>query len=109
MTVVNTLLIFRDDWESALKEFENCVEKYKLTPWKNELVKHFIEKEDAISLEKITDLSTKVHGERNSLCDLALLFMECGRSRQAKKILEVRSSFFFCLRARFGHLRFVKF
>lgn len=72
-----------------MKEFENLVQKYKVTPWKTELLKHFIEVEDPANLQKITDLSSEIHGERNSLCDLAFVFIECGRPAQAKKILEV--------------------
>lgn len=53
---------------------------------------YLIEKEDAVRLQRIMDLSTEVHGEINSLYDLVFAFLDCGRSRQAKKILEVRSS-----------------
>lgn len=65
-----------------------CCEKYRCTPWKNELARHFIAKEDGASLQKLTDLSTGIHGEVNSLYDLMLSFLESGRIRQAKKILE---------------------
>lgn len=44
--------------------------------------------EDAEKLQKLTDLSTVVHGEINSLYDLVFAFVECGRIRQARKILE---------------------
>lgn len=74
--------------DAAMKTFEMCCERYKCTPWKNELARHFIEKEDAASLQKLTDLSTPIHGEVNSLYDLMLSFLESGRVRQAKKILE---------------------
>jgi len=59
-----------------------------------------IQAEDAVSLQKLTDLSTQVHGEVNSLYDLVFAFVECGRIRQARKILEVCCSgfgFFFVL------------
>lgn len=65
-----------------------CVEKYKMTPWKNELACKLIELEDAEQLQKLTDLSSVVHGEINSLYDLVFSFVECGRIRQARKILE---------------------
>ena len=35
------------------------------------------------------DLSIPVHGEMNSLYDLVFAFIECGKVRQAKKVLEV--------------------
>lgn len=80
--------IVNDDLGKALETFEWCCEKYKSTPWKNELTCKLIQKEDAEKLQKLTDLSTEVHGEINSLYDLVFAFVECGRIRQARKILE---------------------
>ncbi|KAK7790048.1 hypothetical protein R5R35_008252 [Gryllus longicercus] len=80
--------IVRNDLDSAMKEFEKLCNMYRCTPMKNELTCKLIEAEDAVSLQKITDLSTKVHGEVNSLYDLVFAFVECGRVRQARKILE---------------------
>uniref|UniRef100_A0A1B6EW94 PROP1-like PPR domain-containing protein n=1 Tax=Cuerna arida TaxID=1464854 RepID=A0A1B6EW94_9HEMI len=80
--------ILRDDLDGALKEFEHCVKTYRATPWKNEISSRLIEKEDAERLQTLVDLSTEVHGEVNSLHDLVLSFVECGRIRQARKILE---------------------
>uniref|UniRef100_A0A1B6MDN1 Pentacotripeptide-repeat region of PRORP domain-containing protein n=1 Tax=Graphocephala atropunctata TaxID=36148 RepID=A0A1B6MDN1_9HEMI len=80
--------LIRDDMEGALKEFEHCVKTYRATPWKNEIAVRLIEKEDAENLQTLVDLSTQVHGEINSLYDLVLSFVECGRIRQARKILE---------------------
>lgn len=82
-------LFFRDDMNGALDEFENCCRQHRATPWKNELTCKLIQAEDANSLQRLTDLSTEVHGEVNSLYDLVLAFVECGRIRQARKILEV--------------------
>ena len=81
---------FSDDLDGALREFETCAEKYKVTPWKQELFIRFIKSEDAERLQKVLDLSTSVHGEVNSLYDLVFAFVECGKIRQAKKILDVR-------------------
>lgn len=71
-----------------METFEQICEKYKSTPWKNELACRLIQKEDAANLQKLTDLSTNIHGEVNSLYDLVFSFVECGRIRQARKILE---------------------
>ncbi|KAL3266917.1 hypothetical protein HHI36_011067 [Cryptolaemus montrouzieri] len=76
------------DLDKALAKFEECVNMYKATPWKNELSCKLIQAEDAEKLQKLTDLSTTVHGEINSLYDLVFSFVECGRVRQARKILE---------------------
>lgn len=80
--------LLKDDMKGALDEFENCCRQYRATPWKNELTCKLIQAEDANSLQRLTDLSTEVHGEVNSLYDLVLAFVECGRVRQARKILE---------------------
>lgn len=84
-----TLKYSSNDIPAALKEFENCCLKYRATPWKHELSRKCIQSEDANALQRLTDLSTQIHGEVNSLYDLMLSFLECGRIKQAKKILEV--------------------
>lgn len=95
ITVSNILLgplikvhIINDNIKGALDKFEWCCKTYRCTPWKNELALKFIQAEDAISLQVLTDLSTTVHGEVNSLYDLMFAFIECGRVKQARKILE---------------------
>lgn len=80
--------LVRNDLTGAMEQFEWCCQKYRATPWKNELACKMIQAEDAASLQKLTDLSTQVHGEVNSLYDLVFAFVECGRIRQARKILE---------------------
>ncbi|KAF5275552.1 hypothetical protein FQR65_LT04155 [Abscondita terminalis] len=74
--------------DKALEKFEWCCNQFRATPWKNELACKLIQMEDADKLQKLTDLSTSVHGEINSLYDLVFAFVECGRVRQARKILE---------------------
>lgn len=80
--------LVNDDLEGALKSFEEICQNHRTTPWKNELACRLIQKEDAAGLQKLTDLSTDIHGEVNSLYDLVFSFVECGRIRQARKILE---------------------
>ncbi|XP_017067892.2 leucine-rich PPR motif-containing protein, mitochondrial [Drosophila eugracilis] len=80
--------LVKDDIPKAIEAFEEICQKYKSTPWKNELACRLIQKEDAANLQKLTDLSTGIHGEVNSLYDLVFSFVECGRVRQARKILE---------------------
>lgn len=86
----NEQLFDRNDLEGAMSAFEKACITYQCTPLKNELSKRLIDAEDANSLQRLTDLSTHIHGESNSLVDLVLSFLECGRVHQAKKILEVR-------------------
>lgn len=80
--------VMRNEIKEALDKFEEIVTKHRSTPWKNELACKLIEAEDAENLQRLTDLSTDVHGEVNSLYDLVFSFIECGRIRQARKILE---------------------
>ncbi|XP_045480042.1 leucine-rich PPR motif-containing protein, mitochondrial [Harmonia axyridis] len=80
--------LINNDLDKALMKFEEIVNVYKATPWKNELACRLIQAEDAEKLQKLTDLSTMVHGEINSLYDLVFSFIECGRIRQARRILE---------------------
>lgn len=80
--------IIRDDLPTAMAVFEDICQKYRTTPWKTELTCRLIQAEDATNLQRLTDLSTEVHGEVNSLYDLVFAFVDCGRIRQARKILE---------------------
>lgn len=52
--------LLKDDMESALKEFEHCCKQYRSTPWKGELMKALIMKEDATKLQWLADISTQV-------------------------------------------------
>lgn len=80
--------VLKDEMKEAIDKFEEICLKHRSTPWKNELACKLIQSEDASSLQRITDLSTDIHGEVNSLYDLVFSFIECGRIRQARKILE---------------------
>lgn len=80
--------LVNNELKNAVDKFEEISNKYKVTPWKNELACKLIQSEDAINLQRVTDLSTNIHGEVNSLYDLVFSFVECGRIRQARKILE---------------------
>ena len=73
---------------AALKVFSDALEKYQVTPWKGELMRRLIETEDTGSLQLVMNASIKVHGETNSLYDLAFAFVECGRTKQAQKIFD---------------------
>lgn len=80
--------IVNNDLQKAVDTFEVISTKHNCTPWKNDLACKLIQAEDATNLQRLTDLSTNIHGEVNSLYDLVFSFVECGRIRQARKILE---------------------
>lgn len=89
----------KDDLDAALTEFERIVKEFRVTPGKNELFKKFLIADNASAMQKILDLSTSVHGEVNTLYDLALCFIEMQQPKQAKKVLETPG-----LRAQMGRL-----
>lgn len=53
--------LLKDDVDGALEEFQHCCKNYRCTPWKGELMKTLIMKEDATKLQWIADLSTQVN------------------------------------------------
>ncbi|KAK8774577.1 hypothetical protein V5799_010889 [Amblyomma americanum] len=80
--------LVRDDIAGAMASFEEYARRYRVTPAKTELSKRLIEQGRSEELQKVVDISTEVHGEANTLFDLAAYFLECGHVRQAQKILE---------------------
>lgn len=80
--------LVKEDVPGALKTFEECARRYRLTPLKGELSRQLINQGRSEELQKVVDISTEVHGEANTLFDLTAYFLECGHVRQAQKILE---------------------
>lgn len=76
-----------DNLDGALQSYYEHMQKYRRCPWKGELMRKLIEKEDSVALQKLSDESMKVHGETNILLDLSVAFLQTGREKQAKKIL----------------------
>lgn len=79
--------------EKALEKFKWACENFKITPLRHKLMKILINKEDPSTLQYVTELCTKVHGETNTLVDLSIGFLECDRPKQAIKILQVKKKF----------------
>lgn len=80
--------LIKNDLTQALKEFENAALNYKCTPLKNEIIQRLISTEDSENLQKVIDITTEIHGEANTLYELAVCLLSCDRVKQAKKILE---------------------
>lgn len=80
--------LVNNDLPLAINAFENICTKHKVTPLKNELTHNLIKCKDGENLQLIVDLSSSVHGEVNSLYDLAFAFIECGHINTAKQILQ---------------------
>lgn len=77
------------DLDGALNYLAQCASQYRCTPYKQQLTVLLIEQEDSDALQRLLDLSIRIHGEANSIVDLAIGFLECDRLREAKKVLEV--------------------
>ena len=77
-----------NELDKALEDYYRFMHTYKRCPWKGELMRVLIEKEDSTALQKLSDESMKIHGEANVLIDLSVAFLLAGRERQAKKIME---------------------
>ena len=81
--------VLKGNYSEALQEFENCfVKKYRITPWKGHLMKYFLDSGDQMSLQKVVDCSNEVHGEMNTIWELAAVCIESDKLNQAKKLSE---------------------
>lgn len=80
--------ITNGDYKTALEEYIDCAKKYNVVPRKLDLMRHFLEKSDSSSLQTVIDLSNSIHGEMNTLLDLASTCIDVGKIKQAKKLIE---------------------
>ncbi|XP_054153068.1 leucine-rich PPR motif-containing protein, mitochondrial-like [Oppia nitens] len=80
--------ILKDNYSEALNEFLRLADEYRITPWKSQLIMHFLENGDQSNLQKVIDVSDKIHGEMNTISDLAVICVELGKSKQAKRLLD---------------------
>lgn len=85
--LVNVYLV-QGDYENAIKTFLEIAEEYRYTPCKADLIIHCLEKKDPENLQKIMHMSNEIYGDTNSLFDLALCCLQCGKLKQAKKIFD---------------------
>jgi len=76
------------DLADACSALRHCASDYGVMPYKMLLLRRLIRREDKASLQEILDLSTKLHGEGNSLFELAMAFLHEGRKEQAIQILQ---------------------
>jgi len=77
--------VVQGELKQAVDKYEEICQKYRATPWENEIALRLMQ---AANLQRLTDLSTEMHSEVNSPYDLVFSFVECGRIRQARKILK---------------------
>lgn len=77
-----------DDIGKAMVAFEAISIKYKCTPCRHILASKLIESDDTKNLQLFTSICTNVHGEVNSLYNLALAYLESGRIQEARTFFE---------------------
>lgn len=81
------------DTKKAVDAFERLAKQYVSTPFKRELCTHLIAAQDWVTLKHVVAICATVHGEANSLVDLALIFVECGQVHKAQQIFELPNLF----------------
>ncbi|XP_074845717.1 leucine-rich PPR motif-containing protein, mitochondrial isoform X2 [Carettochelys insculpta] len=90
----------RNDVPAALEAAIDCCKKYDKIPRFHEILCRLIEKGNTDLLQKAMDFVTAERGERVMLYDLFFAFLNTGKYKEAKKIIEAPG-----LRARPGRLQ----
>lgn len=78
--------LLNNDLPGAIETFLKIAKSDRVTPCKSDLICHCLEKKDAENLQKIMNVSTEIHGEANSLFDLATCCLMNDKPKQAQKI-----------------------
>ncbi|XP_043224122.1 leucine-rich PPR motif-containing protein, mitochondrial-like [Amphibalanus amphitrite] len=77
-----------NDTVGAMDEMERIHKEYRQLPWRSQMMAQLIKEENTDQLQRLLDLSMETYGEMDALYDLAFSFIECGKMRQAKKVLD---------------------
>ncbi|CAN9499622.1 unnamed protein product [Ophioblennius macclurei] len=89
-----------DDVSGALAAAFECQKRYNQLPRFHDIVVALVEKGDTDSLQKAMDFVSQERGEMTMLYDLFFAFLQTGRNREARKIIETPG-----LRAKPGRLQ----
>ncbi|KAG7228533.1 hypothetical protein INR49_007707 [Caranx melampygus] len=95
-----TAYLHRNDLPGALEAAMECQKRYKHMPRIHDILVGLVEKGDTDLLQKAMDFMSQERGEMNMLYDLCFAFLQTGRYREARKIIETPG-----LRARPGRLQ----
>ncbi|XP_053731965.1 leucine-rich PPR motif-containing protein, mitochondrial [Synchiropus splendidus] len=87
------------DHAGALDAMMECQKRYGLMPRIHDILVGLVEKGDTDLLQKAMDFMSQQRGEMNMLYDLLFAFLQTGRYKEARKIIETPG-----LRARPGRL-----
>ncbi|XP_060896075.1 leucine-rich PPR motif-containing protein, mitochondrial [Labrus mixtus] len=99
-SVLITVHLERDDLAGALEAMLECQKRYKQLPRIHDVIVGLVEKGDTALLQKAMDFVSQERGEMTMLYDLFFAFLQTGRYREARKIVETPG-----MRARPGRLQ----
>ncbi|XP_034537185.1 LOW QUALITY PROTEIN: leucine-rich PPR motif-containing protein, mitochondrial [Notolabrus celidotus] len=94
-----TVHLESDDMAAALEAALECQKRYNQLPRIHDIIVGLVEKGDTALLQKAMDFVSQERGEMAMLYDLFFAFLQTGRFREARKIIETPG-----LRARPGRL-----
>ncbi|KAL8185303.1 UNVERIFIED_CONTAM: hypothetical protein K2H54_045511 [Gekko kuhli] len=79
----------RDDLPAAVESLFDCCKKYGHLPRLHDVLCRLIEKGDTELLQKAMDFMSQERGEMLMLYDLFFAFLNTGKYKEAKKIIEL--------------------
>ncbi|KAM9383081.1 leucine-rich PPR motif-containing protein, mitochondrial [Phaethornis superciliosus] len=94
-----TVHIEKDDMPAALEALINCYKKYGKILQVHNIYCRLIEKGDGDLLQKVSDFISREYGDMMALYDLFFAFLETGKYKEARKVIETPG-----LRAHSGRL-----
>ncbi|KAM4693882.1 leucine-rich PPR motif-containing protein, mitochondrial isoform 2-T2 [Discoglossus pictus] len=95
-----TLYLEKNDIPTALETLFSCSKKYNCMPRLHDILCKLVEKGDTELLQKAMDHVSQERGEMAMLYDLLFAFLQSGKYKEARKIIETPG-----LRARPGRLQ----
>ncbi|NWW77262.1 LPPRC protein, partial [Climacteris rufus] len=83
-----TVHLEKDDMPAALEAFISCYKKYGKVLQLHNIYCKLVEKGDADLLQKVSDFVSREYGDMMALYDLFFAFLETGKYKEAKKVIE---------------------
>ncbi|NXY15692.1 LPPRC protein, partial [Atrichornis clamosus] len=95
-----TVHLEKDDMPAALESLISCFKKYGKVLQLHNIYCRLIEKGDADLLQKVSDFISREYGDMMALYDLFFAFLQTGKYKEARKVIETPG-----LRAHSGRLQ----
>ncbi|NXK85546.1 LPPRC protein, partial [Formicarius rufipectus] len=95
-----TVHLENDDMPAALEALTNCYKKYGKILQLHNIYCRLVEKGDADLLQKVSDFISREYGDMMALYDLFFAFLQTGKYKEARKVIETPG-----LRAHSGRLQ----